>query len=243
MELRDALTQIAEIRQQMARSEVFRGYRSATTAFSGVVAIVAATLQANWVEEYSWQALYLWLAAAGLSLAVVGVEMAVRYRRSESVLQREITLMAVEQFAPCLVAGALLTYVVSEFAGRAFSLLPGIWCVLFSLGVFASRRFLPRGTFVVGAWYLLAGLLCIALRQPPDLSRWGARSDPAPPAVAAHADAANGPASSSDYAARPEPQPRFGLGFAAQMGIAFGGGQLLAAGVLYWTLERNHGRE
>ena len=27
MELRDALTQIAEIRQQMARSEVFRGYR------------------------------------------------------------------------------------------------------------------------------------------------------------------------------------------------------------------------
>ena len=39
MELREALTQIAEIRQQMARGEVFRGYRAATTAFSGVVAL------------------------------------------------------------------------------------------------------------------------------------------------------------------------------------------------------------
>ena len=40
MELRDALTQIAEIRQQMARGEVFRGYRAATTAFSGMAALL-----------------------------------------------------------------------------------------------------------------------------------------------------------------------------------------------------------
>ena len=45
MELRDALTQISEIREQMARAEVFRGYRSVTVGFSGVVAFVAAALQ------------------------------------------------------------------------------------------------------------------------------------------------------------------------------------------------------
>ena len=37
MELREALSQISEIRQQMARSEVFRGYRSITVGFSGVL--------------------------------------------------------------------------------------------------------------------------------------------------------------------------------------------------------------
>jgi hypothetical protein len=205
MELRDALTQIAEIRQQMARSEVFRGYRSATTAFSAVVAVAAACVQEYLLPEnarLAWHMLYLWLAAATLSLLVVGVEMAVRFRRSQSVLQREITLVAVEQFVPCLVAGALVTYVLSLVPSYdSLQTLPGIWAILFGLGVFASRRVLPRGTFLVGAWYLMAGVLCLSLRKQQD-----------------------------DF------------GFARQMAVTFGGGQLLAAGVLYWMLERRHGR-
>src|SRR5437870_2077578 len=38
MDLQEALSQISEIRQQVARSETFRGYRAAPVAFSGVVA-------------------------------------------------------------------------------------------------------------------------------------------------------------------------------------------------------------
>ena len=207
VDLRDALAQINEIRQQMARSEVFRGYRSVTTAFSALVAVAAACVQQYGLDDHhrtAWHVLYLWLAAAMLSLAVAGVEMAVRYRRSQSVLQREITLMAVEQFVPCLVAGALLTYVLSPAAAwNSLYMLPGLWAVLFSLGVFASRRVLPRGTFLVGAWYLLAGLVCLCF----------------------HKD-----------------QAREQFNFAKQMAFTFGGGQLLAAGVLYWMLERRHGR-
>ena len=175
MELRDALTQISEIRQQMAQSQVFRGYRSATTAFSAVVALAASALQARWFPQDSWEnldrSLYIWLAAAALSLLVVGAEMAIRYRRSASALQREVTLMAVEQFAPCLVAGALMTYAMATFAGSSLSMLPGLWALLFSLGVFASRRVLPRGAFLVGAYYLLAGVLCIAMHGRPAASR------------------------------------------------------------------------
>ena len=42
MELRDALSQIAEIRAQVALSQVFRGYRSFSALVSGVLAVVAA---------------------------------------------------------------------------------------------------------------------------------------------------------------------------------------------------------
>ena len=45
MELREALDQIAEIREHIARTEVFRGYRSLTVAFSGLLAISAAAIQ------------------------------------------------------------------------------------------------------------------------------------------------------------------------------------------------------
>ena len=51
MELRDALTQISEIRHQMARTEVFRGYRALPVAFSGVLAVLAALAQRFWIAD------------------------------------------------------------------------------------------------------------------------------------------------------------------------------------------------
>ena len=45
MELREALMQIAEIRRQMAKSDVFRGYRSAPVAVSGAMALAGAIAQ------------------------------------------------------------------------------------------------------------------------------------------------------------------------------------------------------
>ena len=51
MELREALCQISEIRQQMARSGVFRGYRSLTVGFSGALALLAAVCQPYFVAS------------------------------------------------------------------------------------------------------------------------------------------------------------------------------------------------
>jgi hypothetical protein len=42
-------------------------------------------------------------------------------------------------------------------------MLPGLWELVFSLGVFASCRFLPRQMFAVGVWYLAAGLFCLTV--------------------------------------------------------------------------------
>lgn len=166
MQLDEALAQISEIRQQMAQSQVFRGYRSATTAFTAVVAVLAAAAQGRWVPDpvqHLNAYLLVWCAAALLSIVVVGVEMAVRSRRSGSSLQRQITLVVIDQFAPSLAAGALLTFVVAQYARGAGWMLPGLWAILFSLGLFASRRFMPRGVFVIAGYYLLAGLVCLSL--------------------------------------------------------------------------------
>ena len=76
MELHDALSQISEIRRQMARTEVFRGYRAVPVAFSGVLAWAAALVQAAWIPEPTRDVrsyLMLWIGAA----AVVTVAYAV----------------------------------------------------------------------------------------------------------------------------------------------------------------------
>jgi len=198
MELRDALTQISEIRLQMARTEVFRGYRAMPVAFSGVLALAAAGFQAVWIREPTTELssyLTLWIGAAVISAVAAGTEMVIRVRNSASPWTRQITWLAVEQFVPCLVAGGLLTFVLIRFVDNAVWMLPGLWQILFSLGVFASCRLLPRATFGVAVFYLGSGLACLSLAQGAfALSPWA-------------------------------------------MGLPFGVGQLLAAAVLYRTLE------
>ena len=57
MELHDALSQIADIRLQMARTHTFRGYRSSTTLFSAVLAVAtdsASSREATWFSIFAW---------------------------------------------------------------------------------------------------------------------------------------------------------------------------------------------
>lgn len=176
MELRQALAQVSEIRDHLARTEVFRGYRSITVGFSGLVALATATAQACWLPqpmERIGAYLALWFAAAAINLVVVGIEIWYRARVARITLTRQTTVFAVEQFLPSLVAGGLLTVVIVERASQSIWMLPGLWALLFSLGVFASCRLLPRAVSIAGAWYLAAGILALACGQgDAALSPW-----------------------------------------------------------------------
>jgi hypothetical protein len=165
MELRQALLQVAEIREHLARQEMFRGYRSATLAFTGLVGVAAAVAQSAWLPQPTERLtayLALWLGAAMLNVIVVGIEIWSRARMAEMDVTRRTTIFAVGQFLPALVAGGLVTVVIANRASESAWMLPGLWAILFSLGIFASCRLLPRAVFVVGAWYLTSGVLCLA---------------------------------------------------------------------------------
>src|SRR4051812_20668938 len=136
MELRDALTQISEIRRQVARTEVFRGYRAMPVAFSGFLALSAGAIQANWINSPAEQIpayLALWIGAAIVSAIGAGTEMTLRARQTSSPWRRAITWLAVEQFLPCILAGGLVTFVLVRAAPENLWLLPGLWQIFYSL--------------------------------------------------------------------------------------------------------------
>src|SRR3954471_22555668 len=115
MNLHEALAQIAEIRQHVARTETFRGYRAAPVAFSGVVAILAAGVQTWWITDPLGELsryLALWVSAALVSIVATGAAMVLYCRRSESPLTIPSAKLAVEQFLPSLIAGAALTWAI-----------------------------------------------------------------------------------------------------------------------------------
>jgi len=178
MNVHEALNQIADIRQQVARAHSFRGYRPVTTAFTGLMALAGAALQPRIMHDPRDPAfrvdhyLYLWFITAVISLTVVGWEMVVRVRRSGSTLQRDLTLSAVEQFVPSLMASALVTVVITQFALESIWVLPSLWMILFSMGVYSSRRVLPRGAGLIAGFYLLGGLFVMALHKEGGMHAW-----------------------------------------------------------------------
>jgi len=171
-----ALAEINAIRGQMARATEFRGFGPLTSAATGLLAIFAAVGQAFWLKHPTAHAdswLALWIATAFVSAALIGAEMVTRSRRHHSAMAEDMMRTAIEQFLPAATAGVLLTGVMIVFAPSSLWLLPGLWQILFSMGVFASCKFLPKPVVLVGFWYLGCGLLCLAAAQRGNaLSPW-----------------------------------------------------------------------
>jgi hypothetical protein len=164
-DLDKALADITAIRSQMARGAEFRGYGPMTVAAMGILAILAAAIQAVWLPDPATDVfvyLVLWFATATVSIALIGVEMVARTRRIHSGLADEMIHAATEQFIPAGVAGVLLTVVLYRYAPPSLWMLPGLWQIVFSLGIFASSRSLPRPMFAAGVWYLVTGLASLA---------------------------------------------------------------------------------
>ena len=196
-DLRQALAEINAIRTQVARDTQFRGYGPMSIAASGILALLVAAVQSGFTKDGRdfLPFLLVWVSTALIAVGLTATEMIRRTRRVHSGLANEMIHAAVEQFLPALVVGLLLTAVLIWVAPQELWMLPGLWQLLFSLGVFASCRFLPRQTFAVGIWYLAAGLTCLALQSASKtFSPWS-------------------------------------------MGIPFGVGQLLVAGVLHYGFE------
>lgn len=168
MYLDDALDQIAAIRGQMARAGVYRGFRASAALGSAMAAVAVAAAQSAVVPDpgrHPYAYLDLWCGTAVACGSAVAAGVYARYRRTASPTQRALARSAAGQFAPCLVVGGLLTTAMSECAPAALWLLPGLWAMLFGLGVLATRPLLPRGTGVVGLFYVVAGVGGISLSQ------------------------------------------------------------------------------
>ena len=196
-DLNKALGEISSIRRQVARSTEFRGYGPTTLAATGGIAILAAGVQAVWLPNPTNRIpvyLAIWVSTAILSAALIAVQTVTRSQRLHSGMADEMVRMAIAQFLPAAGAGALLTIVLIGSVPAALWMLPGLWQITFSLGVFSSCRFLPRPMAAAGAWYLLTALTCIALADSRALSPWA-------------------------------------------MGIPYAVGQLLVAGILFFTAQ------
>lgn len=168
-----ALTDISVIREQLAQSTEFQGYAPATLATTGVFALLVAAAQGLWFPEtvtnMRWF-IAVWVVTAAVCVMVTAIETIGRSHREHGGFAPAMLQSALEQFLPAIVTGGLLTVALLQVAPGELWMIPALWHMVFSLGVFASRRFLPRGIFWVGVWYLACGLTCLALAAPTHIN-------------------------------------------------------------------------
>ena len=193
-----ALDQIEEIHRQIAKGEVYRGYRSLPVALSGLIGLVAAGLQPALLGAGDPIGFVLYWTAIAAAAGFVGAsEIVYNYIVHEDAIGRRKTRKVVGQFLPSLVAGVAITICFTHLSEALVPLLPGLWAICFGIGTFASRPYLPRASGWIALFYYAAGFTLLWIARGPELlSGWW-------------------------------------------VGGTFGLGQLLAAAVLWWNLERS----
>jgi len=168
MQFKQALAEISALRLQMARNTEFHGFGPATLAMTSGLAIAASLVQSHWLPDPASRInfyLGLWSGTAVLSVVLIAVEAIRRSHAAHQGLADDMLAAAAEQFLPAAFAGVLLTFVLLAFAPETLWMLPGLWQVILSVGIFAACRNLPPLLRIVAGWYLATGLACLALAR------------------------------------------------------------------------------
>ena len=175
MELQKALDQISEIHGQLAKTEVYKSYKSFPVALSGLLALGVAILQPKIIQPAdATQFVLQWTMVAVACLAMSGVVILYNYLVNEDTIARRTTRRVLAQFLPAVASGALVTVAILSLGDKAVRLLPGCWAVLYSMGIFAARPYLPRAVGWVALFYLSAGsILLVLAKDGSSLSPWG----------------------------------------------------------------------
>jgi TctA family transporter len=169
-----ALEQIAEIHQQIAKGEVYRGYRPLPVALSGVIGIVAAALQPRRLGAVDPVGFVLfWSSVATFAGLIGSSEILHNYVVHDEAGVRRRTRQVVGQLLPSLGGGAAITACFVHLSPALVPLLPGLWAICFGIAIFSSRPYLPRASGWVALFYYAAGVALLWFaRVPEPLSGW-----------------------------------------------------------------------
>jgi len=162
MRVDDALRQIEAIHEQLDKGEVYRGLQVGGVVVAGFVGLAAAVVQNRCVAHD--QAVLYWVGVALVCGVISGGSALWSLLFREDAWARRKTLRLVCQFVPSIFGGVIVTYVFKNADLTGY--LPGLWALIFGLGVLGARPYLPRAIGWVALFYLIAGGMLL-LRAGP----------------------------------------------------------------------------
>lgn len=152
------------IRETMESAAEFTAVPGWGGVAMGITAVAAAYLASLQTTPSRW--LLVWLLEAGVAIAIAAPAAATKAHRANAKLFSGPGRKFLVSFAPAIVAGGLLTYVMAQ-AGL-YAALPGLWLLLYGTAIVTGGAFSVRVVPVMGLCLMLLG--AAALFSP---ARWG----------------------------------------------------------------------
>jgi hypothetical protein len=171
-----ALSQISNIRAQLAESTRFRGITPGLNLLMAVLTFVVATvqsLQSQAQEHDSLGYIAVWAGVIVLCGCIAAIGAIARARRLHGRMEYAMLNAASQKVLPFAAAGVIITWVICTFSPGSVWLLPGLWQLLIGLLGFSVMSSLPRAMAWAAGWYFLCGALVLGFAgQSGTLSPW-----------------------------------------------------------------------
>ncbi len=164
MDLQQALSDLAEVRDRLAHVQRFEGYSGPAAVISGVGALVAGYVQFQvaplpQTPEALRAYVAIWMTCLAVALVLNYGTVAVWAFKNRLPGAQSQFRSAARSIAPSVLLGGALTLALTEHS--AYALLPGTWFALYALGLFASRGAIPASALPIT--FAFAGLALLFL--------------------------------------------------------------------------------
>lgn len=170
-----ALSEIERIRAQLAASTRFQGFTPAVAATTGLLALALAALQSAGFDPATTTTdmLVQWILLAVICASLVGADAVVRARRLHRAMADTMISTTLRQFLPVGGAGTIVAIAILLRAPAWAAIVPGLWQLLFAVGILAALPGLPRPLVWGAGWYFVAGTASMLTGAgAPDISPW-----------------------------------------------------------------------
>lgn len=172
--LNDALSTLTAIHAQLAKGEVYQGLRARPVLLSGLLGLAASVVQVRyWPDLDAVSFIWYWLIVGAICGLAASSSAIASYFWDDVASSRRHTRVVAGQFIPCLAVGAFLALALLPVMDRCVGLLPGLWSLIYCLGLFSVRPYLPHATGWVGVYYFAGGVALLGLMSPANVpSPW-----------------------------------------------------------------------
>jgi hypothetical protein len=168
-----AIQDLSFIRRTMEGAASFTDVPGWGLVAIGVTAVGAAFLAHAQPTPFRWLAIWLLEALLGATLGTALMLRKMQARGGEGPMISVPARKFLFGFWPAILAGAILTVALAERAGIGFpggrvpEVLPGLWLLLYGVGVVTAGAFSVRAVPAMGAGFMLLGAVTLLV---PSLS-------------------------------------------------------------------------
>lgn len=167
----DALDQVKRMQELILQKRLFRGYSGRARILSGFAALAGAiAMDCGRMKPTAENHLVGWGAVLVVGIILNYSSLLYWFFFDADVRRNPIMLKPALDAIPALGLGGVLS--VTFIVYGLYDLLPGMWMAVYGLAQAAYRLSLPRGIYLVGIAYMIAGSFFLIQYDPKFTNPW-----------------------------------------------------------------------